>query len=90
MESIAVAVSVNAVTAVHELTHSRDDKLNAKAYMRAIMQKPLENNRWADSSTSAAFTFSQDVPTNKMIEERLARERILQMQTDISLYLDQL
>ncbi len=88
--AIAIAVAVSAVTAVHELTRSRDDRLNKKAHMRAIMQTPLENNRWTDSSTSAGFTFSQDVSTNKMTEERIDRERILQMQNDISLYLAQL
>lgn len=87
MESIAVSVS--AVTAVHELTSSRDERLNDKAYMWAIMQKP-SHNRCPDSPVSTTFQLSQDVSIGKMAEERLARERVLQMQTDISRYLAQL
>ena len=88
MES--VAVSVSAVIALHELTGSRDDKLNEKAYLRAMMKKSSESNRFADSYICTTFTESQEVSTSRMIEERLARERILQMQSEISRNLAQL
>ena len=83
MESVAVAVS--AVSALSELRISRDDKLNGKAYLRAMMGQPSVTDRLVDTYTFATFKPLQDISTNRMIEERLARERILQMQNDISL-----
>lgn len=82
MESVAVAVS--AVSALSELRISRDDELNEKAYLRAMMKQSSVTDCLVDTYTFATFKPPQDISTHRITEERLSRERILQMQNDIS------